>query len=64
MADQQAPPAGPDLSKGIAPSEFADETLLGHVGDDEVLLVRIGRRRSLRSAPIAATITGRSPRAS
>ena len=42
MADQAAPPAGPDLSKGIAPSEFADETLLGHVGDDEVLLVRSG----------------------
>jgi NADPH-dependent 2,4-dienoyl-CoA reductase/sulfur reductase-like enzyme/nitrite reductase/ring-hydroxylating ferredoxin subunit len=42
MADQQAPPAGPDLSEGIAPSEFAGETLLGHVGDDEVLLVRSG----------------------
>ena len=42
MADQQAPPAGPDLSKGITLSEFAGETLLGHVGDDEVLLVRSG----------------------
>ncbi|WP_213288811.1 FAD-dependent oxidoreductase [Bradyrhizobium sp. sGM-13] len=42
MADQQALPAGPDLSKGIAPSEFAGEMLLGHVGDDEVLLVRSG----------------------
>ena len=42
MADQQAPPAGPDLSKGIPLSEFAGETLLGHVGDDEVLLVRSG----------------------
>ena len=42
MADQQAPPAGPDLSKGIALSEFAGETLLGHVGDDEVVLVRSG----------------------
>ena len=42
MADQEAPPAGPDLSKGITPSEFAGETLLGHVGDDEVLLVRSG----------------------
>src|SRR3954471_13321727 len=42
MADQQAPPAGPDLSKGIALSEFAGEMLLGHVGDDEVLLVRSG----------------------
>ena len=42
MADQQAPPAGPDLSKGVALSEFSDTTLLGHVGDDEVLLVRSG----------------------
>src|SRR6059058_625918 len=42
MADQQAPPAGPDLSKGISLSEFAGEMLLGHVGDDEVLLVRSG----------------------
>jgi NADPH-dependent 2,4-dienoyl-CoA reductase/sulfur reductase-like enzyme/nitrite reductase/ring-hydroxylating ferredoxin subunit len=40
MADQQAPPAGPDLSKGVTPSEFAGETLLGHVGDEEVVLVR------------------------
>src|SRR5580704_18718912 len=42
MADQQAPPAGPDLSLGIALSEFTGATLLGHVGDDEVLLVRSG----------------------
>jgi NADPH-dependent 2,4-dienoyl-CoA reductase/sulfur reductase-like enzyme/nitrite reductase/ring-hydroxylating ferredoxin subunit len=42
MVDQAAPPAGPDLTKGISLSEFADETLLGHVGDDEVLLMRSG----------------------
>jgi len=42
MADQQAPPAGPDLSQGIAPSEFSGATLLGHVGDEEILLVRSG----------------------
>ena len=42
MADQQAPPARPDLSKGVTPSEFAGQMLLGHVGDDEVLLVRSG----------------------
>ena len=42
MADQQAPPAGPDLSQGIALSEFAGATLLGHVGDEDVLLVRSG----------------------
>jgi NADPH-dependent 2,4-dienoyl-CoA reductase/sulfur reductase-like enzyme/nitrite reductase/ring-hydroxylating ferredoxin subunit len=42
MADQQAPPAGPDLSLGIVLSEFSGVTLLGHVGDEEVLLVRSG----------------------
>src|SRR5580700_5527349 len=40
MADQQAAAAGPDLSQGVALSEFSGATLLGHVGDDEVLLVR------------------------
>jgi NADPH-dependent 2,4-dienoyl-CoA reductase/sulfur reductase-like enzyme/nitrite reductase/ring-hydroxylating ferredoxin subunit len=42
MAEQQAPPAGPDLSQGVATSDFKGETLLGHVGDQEVLLVRSG----------------------
>src|SRR5712671_5226239 len=42
MADQQAPPAGPDLSQGVTLSEFSGATLLGQVGDDEVLLVRSG----------------------
>src|SRR5258708_534944 len=42
MADQKAPLAGPDLSKGIALSEFSAPTLLGHVGDEEVVLVRAG----------------------
>jgi NADPH-dependent 2,4-dienoyl-CoA reductase/sulfur reductase-like enzyme/nitrite reductase/ring-hydroxylating ferredoxin subunit len=42
MADQQAPPAGPDLSKGVALSDFSGRMLLGHVGDEEVLLVRSG----------------------
>jgi NADPH-dependent 2,4-dienoyl-CoA reductase/sulfur reductase-like enzyme/nitrite reductase/ring-hydroxylating ferredoxin subunit len=42
MADQQAAPAGPDLSKGVALSEFSGAILLGHVGDEDVLLVRSG----------------------
>ncbi len=42
MADQQAAPAGPDLSEGVALSDFSGATLLGHVGDDDVLLVRSG----------------------
>src|SRR3979411_1557611 len=42
MAEQQAPPAGPDLAQGVASSDFNGETLLGHVGDQDVLLVRSG----------------------
>ena len=40
MAEAQTTPAGPDLAQGVASSDFAGETLLGHVGDQEVLLVR------------------------
>jgi NADPH-dependent 2,4-dienoyl-CoA reductase/sulfur reductase-like enzyme/nitrite reductase/ring-hydroxylating ferredoxin subunit len=42
MAEDQAPPAGPDLAQGIAASDFTGVTLLGHVGDQDVLLVRSG----------------------
>jgi len=42
MADEKKP-AGPDLTKGISLSAIADgEPLLGHVGDEPVLLVRQG----------------------
>ena len=40
MADEQAPPSGPDLAKGVSAADFTGETLLGHVGDQDVLLVR------------------------
>src|SRR3954451_6119916 len=42
MADQQAPPAGPDLSEGVVLSDFSGATLLGHVGDEAVVLARSG----------------------
>jgi NADPH-dependent 2,4-dienoyl-CoA reductase/sulfur reductase-like enzyme/nitrite reductase/ring-hydroxylating ferredoxin subunit len=42
MAEEQSPPAGPDLTQGVALSDFTGETLLGHVGDQDVLLVRSG----------------------
>ena len=42
MADQQTAPAGPDLTKGVALSEFSGATLLGHVGEEEVVLIRSG----------------------
>jgi NADPH-dependent 2,4-dienoyl-CoA reductase/sulfur reductase-like enzyme/nitrite reductase/ring-hydroxylating ferredoxin subunit len=40
MAEEQTPPAGPDLTKGVASADFSGATLLGHVGDQDVLLVR------------------------
>ena len=40
MAEQSSP-NGPDLTQGVALSDLADGRLVGHVGDDEVLLVRI-----------------------
>jgi NADPH-dependent 2,4-dienoyl-CoA reductase/sulfur reductase-like enzyme/nitrite reductase/ring-hydroxylating ferredoxin subunit len=43
MAQEQTPPAGPDLTKGVDVSDFKDDKLLGHVGDDDVLLVRAGK---------------------
>src|SRR5215467_6744918 len=43
MANDQATPGGPDLTQGIALAELADGgKLVGHVGDEEVLLVRRG----------------------
>jgi NADPH-dependent 2,4-dienoyl-CoA reductase/sulfur reductase-like enzyme/nitrite reductase/ring-hydroxylating ferredoxin subunit len=40
MVEEQNPPAGPDLALGIATSDFTGEFVLGHVGDQDVLLVR------------------------
>jgi apoptosis-inducing factor 3 len=43
MAEGQAGPNGPDLTNGIILHQIADGgALLGHVGDDNVLLVRRG----------------------
>jgi NADPH-dependent 2,4-dienoyl-CoA reductase/sulfur reductase-like enzyme/nitrite reductase/ring-hydroxylating ferredoxin subunit len=42
MAEQQAAPSGPDLTAGIALSDLVDGRLLGHVGDEEVLVVQSG----------------------
>src|SRR5258707_325347 len=35
-------PSGPDLTQGVSPKDFVDGKLLGHVGDDPVLLVQLG----------------------
>ncbi|MBV8443560.1 MAG: Rieske 2Fe-2S domain-containing protein, partial [Hyphomicrobiales bacterium] len=43
MAEDQAGPVGPDLAQGISLSELPDGgTLVGHVGDEPVLLARRG----------------------
>jgi NADPH-dependent 2,4-dienoyl-CoA reductase/sulfur reductase-like enzyme/nitrite reductase/ring-hydroxylating ferredoxin subunit len=40
MAQEQSEPSGPDLTLGVALADFVDGKLAGHVGDQEVLLVR------------------------
>ncbi|WP_024513856.1 apoptosis inducing factor family protein [Bradyrhizobium sp. Tv2a-2] len=35
-------PSGPDLTQGVSPADFADGKLLGHIGQDQVLLVQQG----------------------
>src|SRR5688572_17722334 len=43
MAENQTKPGGPDLTAGVAVAELADGgKLAGHVGDEQVLLVRRG----------------------
>jgi apoptosis-inducing factor 3 len=42
MTDQTTPPAGPDLTQGVTLPESSGAMLAGHVGEDEVLLVRSG----------------------
>ncbi len=42
MSQDQAAPAGPDLTQGVTLNDFRDGKLSGHVGEDEVLLVQSG----------------------
>ena len=43
MTDEKPAPRGPDLTEGIALAQLVDgDKLLGHVGGEEVLLVRRG----------------------
>ena len=42
MSSEQAAPTGPDLTQGVEAGAFKDDKLLGHVGEQEVLLVRTG----------------------
>ena len=70
MAQEQTPPSGPDLTKGVAPGDFKDDKLLGHVSAEGVLLVRsggdifaVGAHCSHYHGPLAdGLVTGRSVR--
>jgi len=42
MAQEENRPSGPDLSQGVAIADLVDGKLLGHVGDEDVLLVQSG----------------------
>jgi len=42
MTQEKSPPIGPDLAQGVALNALVDGKLAGHVGDQEVLLVRSG----------------------
>jgi len=42
MTQKQASPRGPDLAQGIAFADLVDGRLVGHVGEEEVLLVHNG----------------------
>ena len=44
MAEEQSAPSGPDLTQGVASADLVDGKLVGHVGVEEVLLVRSGSR--------------------
>jgi NADPH-dependent 2,4-dienoyl-CoA reductase/sulfur reductase-like enzyme/nitrite reductase/ring-hydroxylating ferredoxin subunit len=44
MAENEAKPVGPDLTQGISLTELGDGGMLaGHVGEEEVLLARLGK---------------------
>jgi NADPH-dependent 2,4-dienoyl-CoA reductase/sulfur reductase-like enzyme/nitrite reductase/ring-hydroxylating ferredoxin subunit len=42
MAQEDNKPSGPDLTQGVAIADLVDGKLLGHVGDEDVLLVQGG----------------------
>src|SRR5262245_21881759 len=42
MAQEQGAPTGPDLTQGVATADLRDGKLVGHVGDEEILLVQSG----------------------
>ena len=64
MASDEKGPTGPDLTKGVSAGDLPEGAMMaGHVGDDEVLLVRQNGTVFALSPPTARTITARSPTA-
>jgi NADPH-dependent 2,4-dienoyl-CoA reductase/sulfur reductase-like enzyme/nitrite reductase/ring-hydroxylating ferredoxin subunit len=70
MTQEQAAPGGPDLTRGVAISDLVGGRLVGHVGNEEVLLVRteselfaVGARCSHYHAPLSdGLVTGETVR--
>jgi NADPH-dependent 2,4-dienoyl-CoA reductase/sulfur reductase-like enzyme/nitrite reductase/ring-hydroxylating ferredoxin subunit len=42
VMSEEKKPGGPDLTQGVLSADFAEGKLLGHVNDNEVLLVQVG----------------------
>ena len=58
MSDQQDAPSGPDLAMGVDEQELVKSgKLVGHVGDEAVLLVADGDDIFAVGTPIARIIT-------
>ena len=70
MAQEKAPANGPDLTQGVVLADLVDGKLIGHVGNEEVLLVHtssglfaIGAHCSHYHAPLAdGIVVGQSVR--
>ena len=61
MAQDEATSSGPDLTRGVAMGDLTEGKLVGHVGEEEVLLVHAdGQLFGLR--PIAPIIRVHSQR--
>ena len=61
MAQDHVQPSGPDLAQGTAFSELADGgKLVGHVGDEQVLLIRRGTEVSAVGAHVGAVSAGKA----
>jgi NADPH-dependent 2,4-dienoyl-CoA reductase/sulfur reductase-like enzyme/nitrite reductase/ring-hydroxylating ferredoxin subunit len=70
MTQEQTPPSGPDLTQGVTRADLVDGRLVGHVGNEDVLLVHadselfaIGAHCTHYHGPLAeGLVTGKTVR--